>query len=85
MAGTVAPFPRHSGAAAGMFGFLSMGAAAFIGVAIGMTPEGTAVPLAAAVAGASVVSLATVAFLLRPMLAKRHHPVRAVAKTGEID
>jgi len=85
MAGAVAPFPRHSGAAAGMFGFLSMGAAAFIGTAIGMTPVGTAVPLAAAVAGASVVSLATVAFLLRTMLPTTHRMVPAVAKIGEID
>lgn len=85
MAGTVAPFPRHAGAAAGMFGFLSMGAAAFVGTAIGLTPEGTTVPLAAAVAGASVASLATVAFLLRPLLANRHRMVSAVANTGEID
>ncbi len=68
MAGTVAPFTRHSGAAAGMFGFLSMGVAALVGTFLGVAPEGTAVPLAAAVAGASVVSLGTVAFLLRPML-----------------
>ena len=50
-----------------------------------MTPEGTTVPLAAAVAGASVVSLAAVAFLLRPMLANRHETVPAVANMGEID
>lgn len=85
MAGTVAPFPRHSGAAAGMFGFLSMGVAACVGTAIGMTPEGTVVPLASAVAGAAVVSLATVAFLLRPMLANRHRTVPAVANASEID
>ena len=51
MAGTVRPFPRHAGAAAGLFGFLSMAIAALVGAWIGASHDGTPVPLAAAVAG----------------------------------
>jgi len=72
MAGTVSPFPRHAGAAAGMFGFLAMVVAALISVAIGAAPDGTVVPMAGAIAGASVISTLAVAFLIRPLLAS--HP-----------
>ena len=44
-AGSVAPFPRLAGAAAGMFGFLLMAAAAGIGTLIGGTHNGTVFPL----------------------------------------
>jgi DHA1 family bicyclomycin/chloramphenicol resistance-like MFS transporter len=85
MAGTVAPFPRHAGAAAGMFGFLAMVVAALIGVAIGVAPDDTVVPMAAAIAGASLVSTLAVAFLIRPMLASHPRLEPPVAKGAEID
>jgi MFS transporter, DHA1 family, multidrug resistance protein len=44
-AGSVAPFPRHAGAAAGLFGFLVMGVAALTGAWIGASHNGTVYPL----------------------------------------
>ena len=44
--GSVAPFPRHAGAAAGLFGFTVMAVAALTGVWIGATHNGTVYPLA---------------------------------------
>ena len=42
---SVAPFPRHAGAAAGLFGFSVMAVAALTGVWIGATHNGTVYPL----------------------------------------
>ncbi len=85
MAGTVAPFPRHAGAAASMFGFLVMAVATLVGLAVGAVPDGTVVPMAAAIAGASLVSTLAVAFLLRPMLARRARSARGIAKDTDFD
>lgn len=71
MAGTVRPFPRHAGAAAGLFGFLSMAIAALVGAWIGASYDGTPLPLAAAVAAAGFVSLGTVVLWIRPHLRNR--------------
>jgi DHA1 family bicyclomycin/chloramphenicol resistance-like MFS transporter len=68
VAGTVRPFPRHAGAAAGLFGFLSMAIAALVGAWIGASYDGTPLPLAAAVATAGFVSLGTVVLWIRPHL-----------------
>jgi DHA1 family bicyclomycin/chloramphenicol resistance-like MFS transporter len=43
---SVAPFPRHAGAAAGLFGFSVMAVAALTGVWIGASYDGTVYPLA---------------------------------------
>jgi DHA1 family bicyclomycin/chloramphenicol resistance-like MFS transporter len=65
MSGCVAPFPRHAGAAAGMFGFLTTVVAAGIGVWIGASHDGTLVPLTFTIAAAGLVSLATVSLGVR--------------------
>jgi len=60
MAGVVAPFPRHAGAAAGMFGLLTMVAAAAVGSWIGASHDGTLRPVAFTVALAALVAFAAV-------------------------
>ncbi len=59
-AGSVAPFERRAGAAAGLFGFLLMMAAALIGFWIGVSWNGTVYPLVLTVAAAALVVFATV-------------------------
>lgn len=44
--GAVAPFPREAGAAAGLLGFFTMAAALVTGTWVGMSHDGTLVPLA---------------------------------------
>ena len=58
--GSVAPFERRAGAAAGLFGFLLMVAAALIGVWIGASWNATVYPLVLTVAAATVVVFLTV-------------------------
>jgi DHA1 family bicyclomycin/chloramphenicol resistance-like MFS transporter len=58
-AGSVAPFPRHAGSAAGLFGFLMMVFAAIVGAAVGITYNGTVYPLAFTVTACALVSAAT--------------------------
>jgi DHA1 family bicyclomycin/chloramphenicol resistance-like MFS transporter len=65
MAGTVRPFPHQAGAAAGLFGFVTMVVAAAVGAWIGASHDGTPRPLAMAVAVAGLVSLATVMLWIR--------------------
>lgn len=57
-AGSVAPFPRLAGAAAGMFGFLLMAAAAGIGTLIGATHNGTVYPLVLTMGGCGILTFA---------------------------
>jgi DHA1 family bicyclomycin/chloramphenicol resistance-like MFS transporter len=45
-AGAVSPFPRQAGAAAGLFGFLTQVAALLAGTAVGLSHDGTLLPLA---------------------------------------
>lgn len=58
-AGSVAPFPRQAGAAAGLFGFLMMAFAALVGASIGISYDGTVFPLAFTVTACAVISSAT--------------------------
>ena len=58
-AGSVAPFARHAGAAAGLFGFLMMAFAAIVGGWIGISYNGTVYPLALTVTGCALISTAT--------------------------
>jgi DHA1 family bicyclomycin/chloramphenicol resistance-like MFS transporter len=44
--GAIAPFPREAGAAAGLLGFFTMVAALVTGTWVGMSHDGTLVPLA---------------------------------------
>ena len=61
-AGSVAPFARLAGAAAGMFGFLLMVAAAAIGTLIGATHDGTVYPLAMTMTGCGLLTFVAVRF-----------------------
>ena len=58
-AGSVAPFPRHAGSAAGLFGFLMMAFAAVVGAAVGVTYNGTVYPLAFTVTACALISTVT--------------------------
>jgi len=44
--GSVAPFPRQAGAAAGLFGFITMSIALLVGLWVGASHDGTLLPLA---------------------------------------
>jgi DHA1 family bicyclomycin/chloramphenicol resistance-like MFS transporter len=57
-AGSVAPFPRLAGAAAGMFGFLLMVVASGIGTLIGATHDGTVRPLVFTMTGCGIATFA---------------------------
>ncbi len=59
-AGCVAPFPRHAGAASGLFGFIVMAVASLTGAWIGATHNGTVYPLALTMAGFTAILFATV-------------------------
>jgi len=68
--GSIAPFERRAGAAAGLFGFLLMIVAALIGVWIGSSWNGTVYPLVLTVAAAALVVFVTVNFgIARPQRA----------------
>jgi len=56
-AGATSAFPERAGAAAGLFGALVMLAAAAVGSWIGVSHDGTAVPLTATVAVAGILAL----------------------------
>jgi len=58
--GSVTPFPRHAGAAAGLFGFSVMAVAALTGVWIGATYNGTVYPLVFTMAAYAVALFAIV-------------------------
>jgi len=58
-AGAIAPFPRQAGAASALLGFVQMGVAALVGVAVGHLHDGTARSMTAAIAlAAALVPLA---------------------------
>ncbi|CAG1011281.1 Inner membrane transport protein YdhC [Rhizobiaceae bacterium] len=56
--GATAAFPDRAGAAAGLFGALIMGVAVAVGSWIGMSHDGTPLPLSMTLAGAGIVALA---------------------------
>ncbi len=58
--GCVAPFEHRTGAAAGLFGFLLMVAAALVGTFIGASHNGTVVPLVLTVAACAAAVFLTV-------------------------
>ncbi len=65
-AGAMGPFPTKAGAAAALVGFLQMAAAAAVGIAVGHAFDGTAIPMATAIALAGIgLVLVRVAFLGR--------------------
>ncbi|MBM3391822.1 MAG: multidrug effflux MFS transporter [Betaproteobacteria bacterium] len=48
--GALAPYPKMAGAASALMGFVQMGLAAAVGIVVGHAYDGTAVPMAAAIA-----------------------------------
>jgi DHA1 family bicyclomycin/chloramphenicol resistance-like MFS transporter len=71
-AGAVAPFPHSAGAAVALMGFVMMAGAALVGLWIGLSYDGTMVPLALTIGAASLAS-AAVAFTF----VRRHGDVAA--------
>jgi DHA1 family bicyclomycin/chloramphenicol resistance-like MFS transporter len=57
--GSLAPFPEKAGAAAGLFGFISMLGAFFIGMWVGASHDGTLLPLASISATVGVILFAS--------------------------
>jgi len=71
-AGAMAPFPHSAGAATALMGFVMMVAAALVGFWIGVSYDGTMMPLAYTICAASATS-AVIAFTL----VRRHGDVAA--------
>ncbi len=71
-AGAMAPFPHSAGAATALMGFVMMVTAAFVGVWIGASYDGTMAPLALTICAASAAS-AMIAFTM----VRRHGDVAA--------
>ena len=69
-AGSLAPFPEKAGAAAGLFGFVSMLGAFFTGIWVGTSHDGTLLPLAS-ISAAVTVTL----FFSARILARHAHAV----------
>ncbi len=85
-AGAVAPFPRHAGAAAGMFGFLLMVFAALVGAWIGASHNGTVFPVVLTVAACAllvfVTALGWIARLARTPVVERAASTAAAPGDG---
>jgi DHA1 family bicyclomycin/chloramphenicol resistance-like MFS transporter len=65
LAGAIGPFPRRAGAASALLGFTQMAVAAAIGGAIGLMHDGTARPMAGAIALVALVVPLAHRFLAR--------------------
>lgn len=70
-AGAVGPFPRTAGLASALLGTVQMGAAAVVGFFVGALHDGTAVPMAAIIAGAGALSFLWFRFVALPVAARR--------------
>ncbi len=66
--GSVAPFPRQAGAAAGLFGFITMAVALLAGLWVGASHDGTLLPLAVIAA-----TITSVVFVVTRLLARYGH------------
>lgn len=66
MAGALAPNAKFAGSASSLFGFLQMGVAAAAGILVGELYEGTARPMATAIALGAVGALVAFVLLIRP-------------------
>lgn len=64
--GAVAPFPREAGAAAGLLGFFTMLAALVTGTWVGMSHDGTLLPLALTSAGVSFLLFVSARLFRQP-------------------
>ena len=66
-AGAIGPFPTMAGAASSLLGFSQMGVAAAVGLAIGLTFDGTARPMATAIAIAALLTLLSFRLIVWPV------------------
>jgi DHA1 family bicyclomycin/chloramphenicol resistance-like MFS transporter len=66
LAGALRHYPRMAGAASALMGFLQMGVAAAVGIGVGQLHDGSAVPMAGAIAGAALACLLSLLLLVRP-------------------
>jgi DHA1 family bicyclomycin/chloramphenicol resistance-like MFS transporter len=73
-AGSLAPFPDKAGAAAGLFGFISMLGAFFTGMWVGSSHDGTILPLASISATVSVCLFISARVLARHGNARPESP-----------
>jgi len=64
-AGSASPFPQQAGAATGLFGFLTQVAALLAGTAVGMSHDGTLLPLASISAAIGLLLFGGAALLSR--------------------
>lgn len=65
IAAALAPYPHMAGAASALMGFAQMAVAAAVGIAVGHTLDGTALPMALAVAACGWAAFAAWYFLVR--------------------
>ncbi|NNG02717.1 MAG: multidrug effflux MFS transporter [Inquilinus sp.] len=65
-AGAIGPFPTMAGFASALLGFVQMGVAARVGVAVGHLTDASAVPMAAAVAAVSLAAAIAFRVLVPP-------------------
>ena len=66
MAGAIGPQPSRAGAASALLGFVQLGLAAFVGVAVGHTLGDTATPMVLAIFLSGIAAFSTYATLVRP-------------------
>jgi DHA1 family bicyclomycin/chloramphenicol resistance-like MFS transporter len=64
--GALAPYPKMAGAAAALMGFVQMSLAAAVGIVVGHAWNGTAIPMAGAIALCGWAVLASYFLLVRP-------------------
>jgi DHA1 family bicyclomycin/chloramphenicol resistance-like MFS transporter len=65
MAGAIGPFPRAAGLASALLGFFQMAGSAAYSIAVSRLHDGTARPMAAAIAASGIATLLCHALLLR--------------------
>ncbi len=65
MGGALAPYAKMAGSASALMGFMQMGLAAVVGIVVGHTYNGTAVPMTAAIALCGWAVLASYLLLVR--------------------
>jgi DHA1 family bicyclomycin/chloramphenicol resistance-like MFS transporter len=65
IAGAIVPFPKSAGAASALAGFVQMVTGSLTGVALGRLYDGSARPMALAIAGSSVAAAVTFRLLVR--------------------
>ncbi len=66
MAGAIGPHASRAGAASALLGFVQLGLAAFVGVAVGHTLGDTATPMVLAIFLSGIAAFSTYATLVRP-------------------